>query len=186
MYDSSKRTASILAKKLKIEVPQELKDKYPQSYFIPLTKGMFSVVDYEDYVEFIKRNWTTKESGGKKFYAVFRNGKDILKMHRLITNCPDGKMVDHINGDTLDNRRSNLRVCSSHENQCNQKLNSRNASGYRGVFWDNGRGKWCAKINCKGKQITAGYFESKENAATAFNFLSAKYHGEFGTYNKTA
>ncbi len=85
---------------------------------IPLTRGQFALVDDEDLPLVLGQRWYANRSSTGQYYAI--NGQR-LGMHRLITNCPKGLEVDHINHDTLDNRRSNLRVCTHKENMRNGK-----------------------------------------------------------------
>ena len=78
-------------------------------------------------------------------------------MHRVITKCPKGKQVDHINGDGLDNRKANLRICTVNENNKNAKMRKDNKSGYKGVSWYPNRHKWRCVIFVNKKQIYLGY-----------------------------
>jgi hypothetical protein len=103
-----------------------------------------------------------------------------LRLHRLITNCPNGFDVDHRNGNTLDNSRENLRICSTSENARNARLYSNSSSSYKGVGWHKLLKKWQAKIQVDKKRIHLGYFDSKEEAYTAYCAASKLYHGEFG------
>jgi hypothetical protein len=105
--------------------------------------------------------------------------KDIL-LHRFITGCPDGKIVDHKNGNTLDNRRSNLRICTKTENNRNRRKNKNNTSGYKGVFWDDYHKKWSVSIKNKGRRVYLGLFDDPQKAYEAYVAASQKYHGEFG------
>jgi hypothetical protein len=88
--------------------------------------------------------------------------------------------VDHINGNTLDNRRSNLRVCTHAENMRNRRKNSNSSSGYKGVFWDNHYKKWSSYIRVNNKRIYLGRFDDSKVAYEAYVAASKKYHGEFG------
>jgi hypothetical protein len=97
---------------------------------------------------------------------------------------PKGKDTDHINGDTLDNRRCNLRVCSHQQNISNRKK-QRNptTSQYKGVHLDKARGKWHAKLRSHGRMVHIGYFTSEEDAAQAYNEAARKHFGEFARLN---
>lgn len=91
---------------------------------IPLTRGLSAVVDDEDYAELSKHNWCAIVNEYGYAYAVrFTRvpSRRLIRMHRALTDAPKGLVVDHVNGDTLDNRRSNLRVCSQRDNDRNRK-----------------------------------------------------------------
>ena len=121
---------------------------------------------------------TRKHTGRLHVCAnVTKNGKKTtIPLHRFLVDCPKGKVVDHINGDTLDNRRQNLRVVSNAENlQNRQGLNANNSSGVRGVSWDKARGKWQAKIKVNYKTIHLGRFDDIEEARKAVEEAICKY-----------
>jgi hypothetical protein len=93
-------------------------------------------------------------------------------------------IVDHINGNTLDNRKLNLRICKNEENVRNQKLSKRNKTGYKGVSYNKRLEKFCATIRFKNKTICLGHFENKIDAAIAYNNSAIKYFGEFSKLNE--
>jgi len=117
---------------------------------------------------------------GKYFSSYFPDIKRRLTLHRYLTNCPKGMLVDHINGNMLDNRQENLRVCNSIQNGCNRSKQKNNKSGYKGVYQDKKTKRWKAYIRTKGKDIHLGYFETPEKAYEAYSIASKKYHGEYG------
>ena len=94
---------------------------------------------------------------------------------------PDNMEVDHINGDKLDNRKENLRVCTHRENGKNQKISINNTSGYKGVFANHKN--WQAVIGVDGKPIYLGTYPSPEKAAEAYDVAAKKYHGDFANLN---
>lgn len=96
-------------------------------------------------------------------------------------NAPKNKIVDHINGNRSDNRKSNLRLCVTRQNICNSRQYSNNKSGYRGVRKRDKR--WCAEISVKGKVLHLGSFDKKIDAARAYNRHALEYHGEFARLN---
>jgi hypothetical protein len=94
------------------------------------------------------------------------------------------KCVDHINGNGLDNRKSNLRLCERHENALNRVINYNNVSGYKGVSWFKPIKKWRAQIQYKKVVYYLGCFNKRIDAAKAYNAAALKYHGEFANLNK--
>ena len=98
-------------------------------------------------------------------------------MHRLVTNAPKGKIVDHINRNSLDNRLDNLRVCDQSVNIMNRELLKSNKSGHKGVFWCNNlvTPKWKSKIEIRYKTIHLGYFDTYEEAVIAREQTEKQY-----------
>lgn len=143
---------------------------------VPLTGkrglGKFALID-DKFGWILGYNWHLNDRG----YAVgwFR-GKP-RKMHRVITQAPKGMDVDHINGDQLDNRLQNLRVCTHKQNCSNTKLSVRNKSGHKGVYPRHG--KWRAVIQSDGKLRHLGSFETLLEARLAYAKAAKKHYGEF-------
>ena len=150
---------------------------------IELTQGQYAIVDDEDFDDINRYNWYFHLG-----YAV-RNVKISCKqktqcMHRLITNCPADMDVDHANHDKLDNRKSNLRVCSTSENMQNQKVRTyAKTSIYKGVLFYKRDGKWKAQIGLDDKRKHLGYFTNEIDAAIAYNVAAMELHGEFALLN---
>ena len=146
---------------------------------IPLTQNNYAVVDNEDFEELSKYKWKLLKTK-TQFYALQSGprGKRLL-MHRILLKVPKGKVVDHINGNGLDNRRSNLRICTQSQNMQNSGLRKNNTSGFKGVCLDKRRGKWIARIRIGNKRITTKQFDSPELAHKAYCELSEKYHKEY-------
>src|SRR5436853_3476103 len=118
---------------------------------IPLTKGQNAIVDVIDYGRLMQWNWYSKWNiHTRSFYAMNRSQIDRKHcntwMHRVVLNLPSDRFADHINGNTLDNRRQNLRECTKTENAFNSRLHKNNKSGYKGVSWHSIYGKWMAQI----------------------------------------
>jgi hypothetical protein len=161
-----------------------------KSMEIPLTKGYVAVVDAEDYERLSSRQWSAsvrKKTG--RVYVVSRAGAGcrMAYMHRFILGLTEwqrgGQEVDHINGDSLDNRRSNLRVVSRQKNMLNRRLSNRNRSGYRGVGWVARRAKWQARICTNGARTHLGYFDDAIAAAMAYDIAAVVQHGDFARRN---
>ena len=148
---------------------------------IQLTQGKVAIVDNSDFEWLSAHKWHYAYG-----YAVRAVGpRDRTQwMHREILGTPEGMFTDHINGDKLDNRRSNLRVCSSSENMCNRGAQSNSTSGIKGVSWDNRSTKWRASIQLNGRKKHVGYFDTMEEAIRAYDEAALKLHGEFARTNK--
>ncbi len=145
---------------------------------IELTQGKVTYVDDEDFVALNKFKWCARKNR-KVFYAIRRSGNKTEQMHAVIMKTPKGLQTDHIDGDGLNNQRSNLRVCTQSENRMNTGGYKNNKSGFRGVYWKAETKKWAAQITAGGKQFSLGYFKTKELAHEAYCRACVKYHGEF-------
>lgn len=143
---------------------------------IKLTKCKEAIVDDRDFEELSKSKWFMCS----RYAMTERNGKRIL-MHRHILQPPDGMFVDHINGNTLDNRRENLRLATKQQNCSNQRKKG-GVSRYKGAYKTRG-GKWYSKIAPHGKSIYLGTFDTEELAADAYNKAAKHYFGEFANIN---
>ena len=154
---------------------------------IPLGEGEFSIVSPNDYYLVRNFNWYLG-SNGREFYA-FRNVKNgpgktkMVSMHRQIMDFPKGLLVDHRNGDTLDNRRSNLRPATHAQNMHNCRKMKNTSSQYRGVSFVKERGLFASQITNKGKRISLGRYKSEIDAARAYDAAARKYFGEFARLN---
>jgi hypothetical protein len=104
-------------------------------------------------------------------------------MHKLIMACPAGKVVDHINGDKLDNRKTNLRICTLNQNSKNRVPNRSSRSKYKGVDYDTRTNVWRARIRHNYKHIFLGYYINEVDAAAAYNTAAKEYHGEYAKLN---
>jgi hypothetical protein len=152
---------------------------------IPLTKGKFAIIDPEDLDRVSAHKWCAFK-GRNTYYAgrgVKRDGKwTTTSLHRFLMDDPPGMQVDHINGDGLDCRRSNIRVSTHSQNQSNRKATVR-TSAYRGVSWHARQKKWRAAISHDNKHIHIGHFSSEEEAARAYDAKAKSIKGEFAALN---
>lgn len=178
---------------------------------IPLTQGKFAMVDDEDYDFLMQWKWFAKKSG-KYFYAArgIFSGKysdagnplsDFILMHRVILNTPKELFGDHVDHNTLNNQKYNLRNCTKNQNGANKSSAKNSTSKYLGVsFKENvtkynttlGRKvsitkRWRATIKVNGKHKHLAYFPStkqgEKDAALCYNEAAKKYHGEFANLN---
>jgi len=149
---------------------------------IPLTQGKFALVDDRDYEELSKHKWYYEHGYARRDYQI-AGKRHRVYMHKLIAGTPDGMHTDHINGDKLDNRAENLRVCSASENQMNSEKNKNSSSKYKGVSFYKRDEKWQAGIMLNRKDIYLGRFTSEIEAAKAYNEAAINYFGEFAKLN---
>lgn len=161
---------------------------------IQLTRGKSVFVDDEDYEDLAKYKWHTLK-GTQTFYAVrwSKNpeGKRVLLlMHRIIMDASPNKFVDHIDGNGLNDCKSNLRLCTQQENNFNKQASSNCSSRFLGVSLSKRtiKGKtytgWRSTIKAFGKWEHIGYFKTEEEAATAYNERAKILFGEFARINK--
>jgi hypothetical protein len=151
---------------------------------IQLTQGKVALVDDDMYDYLSQRNWYA-EFNVNHYYAACKVSRKVVRMHRIIVNAPEGMVIDHINGNSLDNRRENLRVCTHAQNIHNQKMNAKNTSGYKGVVWNKVYKKWYARIKINRKFKHIGVFDDAEEAAHAYDEKAIELFGEFARTNFT-
>lgn len=151
---------------------------------IRLTKNKIAFVDDEDFEIINRYKWFANWNGygwysGRKSYDC--NGKKItVYMHRMIMSAPKYLHVDHKNGNSLDNRKENLRLCTNQENHYNIKNPLKtNKLGIKGVRLMKGRRKFSAAIRVCGKNKHLGYFNVLGDADSAYRIAEEKYFGEF-------
>lgn len=157
------------------------------SRLIPLSKGRSTIVDEADFEWLSQWKWHLCDgSSPGKFYAM-RNSDYIdgkrshILMHRVINDTPSGFDTDHINGNGLDNQRSNLRTASRSQNMWNRKPNKKGTSKHKGVYWHAAHNKWCVSIQVNKKRHHVGLFHDEQSAADAYAARAAK---EFGNFNQ--
>jgi hypothetical protein len=154
---------------------------------IPLQNGGHAKVDECDLWIADVGVWRGISRHGRIAAACrpYGNGGRHVYMHRYILGMGigDRRTVDHINGDPLDNRRSNLRICTRHENMANRGPGIRNNSGFKGVYLNQIKTRWNAEIRAKGGHKHIGCFATAEEAARAYDTAARAIHGEFAYLN---
>lgn len=155
-----------------------------QIRYISLTKGKFAIVDAQDYEWLSKHRWRTHEDRSGTCYALRGSARKVIFMHRAIMNPPKGMVVDHIDGNGLNNRRSNLRICSKRQNKYNQRPMKNAGSRFKGVYLAKGKSdQWCAVVRCKGEAFYLGSFDDEIEAARAYDRKAVELFGEFAYLN---
>lgn len=155
---------------------------------IKLTQGKVASVDDEDFDWLNQWKWCASKKEGH-WRAMRRDyscqPSRTIYMHRLILDPPSHMGIDHHNGDSLDNRRSNLRACTHSQNAMNSRKRRNCTSRYKGVYWHCRSRKWIASIKIHDRQQHLGCFDNELNAAAAYNQKACEYFGRFARLNDT-
>jgi hypothetical protein len=150
-------------------------------------KGLYALIDDDDYERVsVYKWWVMRPKHTMYVYTqIDDNGrKKTIMLHRFIMNVSDPNVeVDHINGNGLDNRKENLRLCFNGENNRNSRPHRNSSSKYKGVCWHKKNKKWQADIYVNGKHIYLGQYDSEIEAAKAYDRAAIKYFGRFAKLN---
>lgn len=154
---------------------------------IPLTQNQFAIVDSDLYDHYMQWKWHAAWNACTRSFYARRNSRTLggkrhfIFLHREILGLVYGDPMsgDHIDGNTLDNRRSNLRKADRYQNARNYPKPRNNTSGYKGVSLHKMTGRWQAYIGINGKFTYLGLFDNPEDASAARNAAAVSYHGEF-------
>lgn len=149
-------------------------DGAPVAY-ISLTNKKTAIIDRDEEIN-LSGLWCCNNG-----YASQRDSstKKIIRMHRLILHAQNNQNVDHINGNTLDNRRINLRIATQLHNCWNQKIRTNNKTGYKGVWWRADRNKWSSRITVNHKIIHLGHYADFQDAIMARAIAEKKWFKEY-------
>jgi hypothetical protein len=148
---------------------------------IPLTKGRVALIDDDDFDRVIAAgSWHASKASRTNWYAAHADGRRTIRLHTFLTGWP---LVDHINGDGLDNRRANLRPATGKQNAANMRTPAHNTSGFKGVTYYRRTGRWRAHLTTDGRQRHLGYFDTAEEAAYAYDTEAIGTWGEYARTN---
>jgi hypothetical protein len=137
--------------------------------------------DYEDYKNLYL--WVHKLGYIEVQLRLKANVWKNYRLSRLIMDCPKGMVVDHINHNQLDNRRSNLRICTQSENNKNRRVHLNSKTGYKGIFSQT-KGRYFAQIKCNRKTYYLGTYSNIETARGVYDEKVKELHKEFAVLNK--
>ncbi|MBL0233220.1 MAG: HNH endonuclease [Chitinophagaceae bacterium] len=146
---------------------------------LKISKGLETIIDVDSYNFLIKNNnlkWNAQKCGNRYYVSKNKLNKKIY-LHRYIMDCPDGFCIDHINGDSLDNRKENLRICSFRENSRNLIKDV-----FKGVTKTK-NGKYQAQITYNNNHVTLGVFSSESEAARVYDIAAALLFKEYAALN---
>ena len=148
-----------------------------------LTNGKYTLIDSEVHKSISAFSWNCSRNGYACRAAKIGNKWTRVYMHRELARTPKGMSTDHINGNRLDNRKKNLRVCTHSENCKNRGNRIDNKTGYKGVF-PYGNGRFRVKIKLDGKMLHVGLYDTADQAARAYNRKAKELFGKYARLNK--
>ena len=158
---------------------------------IELASGHTALIDEADVDRCFGIGWVLKPAGNGSRCRLYVQGRvdgvRRMSLHRFLLQPPDDVDIDHINGDGLDNRRSNLRLCTTSENAHNRHAPPRSMSGFLGVHPDRNRTTgvrmWRAMMRYQGHRLSLGIYETPEDAARARDYAAGRLMGQFAVFN---
>lgn len=164
------------SQRIRTEVPAAIDG----AAWIDVGRGLFALIDKLDEPLVAVRKWSHRKASG----VVCLDERPMLILSRLLMQPPDDMIVDHRDGNRLDNRRGNLRVTTDLKNSWNRrKTPGAFSSQYKGVAWHAGHRKWRAQIQPHGQAISLGAFDVEEDAARAYDAAAREHYGEFACVN---
>lgn len=147
---------------------------------IPLTQGYFAIVDDSDFERLSKFKWYYHQGRAvRKPRTTDGKRRGFIWMHREVAKPDEDKVIDHINGNTLDNRRGNLRICTRSQNQWNKTLRSKSVTGMKNIQWKKEKKRYVVRFQKYGKKYEFGYFKDLQEAVKVRNESALKVHEGF-------
>lgn len=149
---------------------------------IQLSKGRHAIVDDDDYQELSKHKWyfDGRRYAKRDTWVNGKKGKSLF-MHRVVAETPPNLFTDHINMNTLDNRKNNLRICTKSQNMHNRGPQSNNTSGYKNIYWAKDKQKWTVEIKLEGKKYHIGRWSSLNEA---IKYRDMAHRGLVGDFSR--
>jgi hypothetical protein len=153
---------------------------------VPLTQGKIALVSAEDAERVGEYSWAAHRHSTNGTFRAIRNGppwhkQECISMARFILNAQQGEVVDHLNHDTLDNRRENIRCCTIAQNHANRRKQAGTTSQYKGV--ERRRNRWQARIVVQRHRIDLGIYDDEQEAARSYDQAAVRYFGPFALTN---
>lgn len=155
--------------------PNEIRFRENYAELIMYDKDLnesIALIDIEDIPKISKYKWHKRDN-------LYVNSHKVGRLHRYLLKAPANLDVDHINGNRLDNRKCNLRLCTRSQNNMNKSEQSNNTSGHRGVSWSKSNSKWHSRITVNHKTINLGYYDNILEAIQVRQQAEKQYFGEF-------
>ena len=147
-----------------------------------MTGGRTVTIDIGDFPLAAQYRWSS--DCGYPQTAIRVDGRQVkMRLHRLLLDAPDGKVVDHRDGDPGNCRRTNLRICTQRENVYNTRRTSQNTTGWKGVQRHKASATYFVQIKMRGIQHRVGKFDTPEEAARGYDFLARSFFGQFARLN---
>jgi hypothetical protein len=165
-------------------LPRTIKEPRPVTgaRWIPLTKSTFALVDECDFNSIASKVWAYSHGYATRD-APYREGKYKIFMHHEVLGLGRSARIDHANGNSLDNRKQNLRVATQRQNLQNMSIRKDNTTGYKGVQWTPHTKRFRARIKVNSRVIHLGYFIKASDAGRAYDLAAKQYFGAFARGN---
>jgi hypothetical protein len=150
---------------------------------IPLTQGKVALIDDEDFERVNQFKWCALKTRGGKFYAERKENGQHVYLHRFLMDAPADMEVDHIDHNRLNCQKHNMRLATNAGNAKNAVKHRDNTSGFKGVSFNKGCGKYQSQIRADGVRHFLGYYDDPTEAARAYDAAARKLHGDFAVAN---
>ena len=150
---------------------------------IKLTQGKYAIIDDSSFGLVSQYKWHFHITNGKMGYPRTMIAGKKIRLHTLLMKNPKGTYADHVNGNTLDNRRENLRICTPSESNANLSKRVGCSSKYKGISFDKERDKWQVRVYFKKKKVFFKRVNTEIEAARLYDLIARKIFGKFAKTN---